>query len=93
MDLLLREYTNIPDDVINYVIMPYTDCCECKRPNRCLTMDRRLWCRSNGCGKKPKIGKNNRLYHEHCTCSSLQRHIESINKLKVKKWKYVNKLF
>ncbi len=42
---------------------------------------------------RTKHNSNHRLYNEHCKCSTLQRHIESINKLKVKKWKYVNKLF
>ena len=85
MDLLLREYTNISDDVINYVIMPYTDCCECKRPNRCSTMDGILWCRNNGCGKKPLIGKNKRLYHGECMCRMLERNFITIDKFNKKR--------
>lgn len=92
MDLMLKEYTNIPEDVIKYIITPYLDCCECKRPNKCMKMNRKLWCKDNGCGKQPKIGKNKRLYYSKCMCVMIQQNIDGLNNSGVRKWRYINKL-
>ena len=88
MDLLLRKYTNISDDVINHVLLPYTDCCYgCKRKNKCNTTSTGLLkClvmdgKNPVCGKLPKIiGK--RFYSKYCSClTDEQREMHNIMRM------------